>query len=155
MKNYIWVILCLCYFITNCSRETTSKEVKTSTYYKYNLVVEKHGPPTWEYSLPAQCPFVDSINPGDKVKIWGKGVSEALVTNEATTDKFGAWCVKEITPDYVVFEATTKVIVNQSILRFVITAPKSLEGEIPWKLYNDNGSVFEGFFVSGPTNAKN
>jgi hypothetical protein len=67
----------------------------------------------------------------------------ALVNNEASKDKFGAWRVKEIIGDHtVIFEATKEAVVRRSFSGFFITAPNTIEGIIPWlTTYNQGLTV--------------
>lgn len=103
-----------------------------STAYPFlYLVAELSGPPIWEYTLNVvNSPKL--FKPGDILEICGVGITSASVGKEASKDKFGAWRVKEIRENLVVFEVTQEVTVREPITGFSITAPNTIEGIVRW-----------------------
>lgn len=53
-----------------------------------------------------------SIRAGDKLYLSGYGLSNARVVAPATSLEFGSWSVSESTPDYIVFEAASDVLLR-------------------------------------------
>jgi hypothetical protein len=70
-------------------------------------------------------------------RVGGAGIVSASVNGDAALPQFGAWKVKQIANDDVVFESTQDTRVS-FITGFSITAPDSINGEIDWH------------FVTGP-----
>lgn len=51
-----------------------------------------------------------------------------MLGDDAASDEFGAWRVKEFTDTYVIFEVTKEASVSRTFGGFSVTAPNTVEG---------------------------
>jgi len=97
-------------------------------------------PPTWTYYIwMYEHNNYEPIKSGAILSLYATNVTSALVTGEALSDEFGAWKVKEVKDNYVIFEATKDAILRRSFEGFSVTAPKSMtQSEVNWTFFSPN-----------------
>ena len=121
------------------------------------LFTKSSGPPTWEYYIWMYEGNIKVIKAGATLSIEGWGINSASVTGEALLDEFGAWRVKEVKNNSVLFEATKDATIRRSFEGFSITAPKATtQAVVNWEFTSpppDTDILLKGllFYTSGTT----
>jgi hypothetical protein len=87
----------------------------------------------WQYGLSTpELGLGLRVDPGDQLKLYGHGLTGAMVSGSATSASFGAWMVASVDPRLAVFTATTSGFLPGSLLLdgFSLTSAFTRSNEI-------------------------
>jgi hypothetical protein len=129
-----------------------NKHVGCLRYRGIRLAIDSYTSTDWDYSIALGPKTPWKVYPGDEIRIEGKDILSAGTSGNAQHTLYGAWTVKSVTTEYVIFQATASAIVVGGISGFSLHSEESIVGLVNYGIRGNKMSNYE--YVLGPISRK-